>query len=427
MKTDDIHDSPPVEEWNKTYSHPSGKTGGHCIQLTPDGGYVVVGYAGGGAWYSFYLLKVDNQGNEQWNRTFGSGYIEANWVEVTSDNGYIITGRTCQWTGEEYDEDVWLIKTDVNGNEEWNKTFGGTYSQWGNCVKQIMDDGYIVAGRNLYNTSLLLIKTDALGNELWTKYYGNQSSGNSLALTTDGKYIITGSGNYGLLLMKVYQNGTIEWEKNFFNNNWEGPRGYSVQQTSDKGYIIGGSTASTYMSDLLLIKTDEEGNEQWNRTFGGEGTDWGYSVIQTLDGDYVFGGVVYNSGKFWLIRIHPDGSTIWEGLYLSLYFPSHVCVQQTLDYGFIATGTRDVNGSGRCFILKLHEFELKNTFIFGRYTNLTEEVGYITIEAINLRLIFSDPFQWIHYIDAEKIIFVKDSAKVVILPRFILGFIKEAI
>ncbi len=352
MKTDNIRDSPPDEEWNKTYSHPAGSTSGSCIQLTPDGGYIVTGYAGAEAWYSFYLLKVDNQGNEQWNQTFGSGYIEANWVEVTSDNGFIITGRTCQWTGEEYDEDVWLIKTDVNGNEEWNRTFGGSDSQWGNCVKQTGDNGYILTGVwwDGDTCSLFLIKTDSLGNELWIRTYGNLSQGKSLALTTDGGYIVTGGSNFSLLLMKIYENGTIEWEKKFFKNTFEGPRGNSLQQTSDGGYIIGGSTASTGISDLLLMKTDENGNEQWNRTFGDQGTDWGCTVIQTMDDDFVFGGIVLSSGKFWLIRTHPDGIIVWDAFYL----PSCVCVQQTPDYGFIATGSMNVGGSSRCVIIKLN-------------------------------------------------------------------------
>jgi hypothetical protein len=355
MKEGNARDSPPDEEWNRTYSYPSGCTGGNCIQQTPDGGYVVTGYAGGGNHYSFYLLKVDQLGNEQWNRTFGSGYIEANWVEVTSDNGYIITGRLCQWTGEEYETDVWLIKTDVNGNEEWNKTFGGIGEQWGNCVKQTMDGGYILTGAHLVDDTdrLLLVKTDALGSELWTKTYGNQSLGYSLVLTTDGGYMITGDNDSALLLMKTYENGTVEWEKKFFYNFFFFSRGTCIQKTFDGGYIIGGDADVSWPSDLLLLKTDENGIEEWNRTFPYSGTDWGTTVIQTINGDYVLGGTQETS-RFWLIRTNPQGSVVWEKVYLPSFYARCNCVQQTPDDGFIVTGVINPFSADRCVILKLN-------------------------------------------------------------------------
>lgn len=355
MKTYDIRDSPPDEEWNRTYSHPSGCTGGNCIQLTPDGGYIVTGYAGGGNHYSFYLLKVDQLGNEQWNRTFGGGYIEANWVEVTSDNGYIITGRLCQWTGEEYETDVWLIKTDVNGNEEWNRTFGGTGEQWGNCVKQTRDGGYILTGAHLVDDTdrLLLVKTDALGSELWTKTYGNQSRGYSLVLTTDGGYTITGDNDSAVLLMKTYEDGTVEWEKKFFYNFFFFSRGTCIQKTFDGGYIIGGDAWVSGPSDLLLLKTDENGIEEWNRTFSHSDTDWGKTVIQTVNGDYVLGGAQETS-RFWLIRTNPQGSVVWEKVYLPSFYARCNCVQQTPDDGFIATGVINPFSADRCVILKLN-------------------------------------------------------------------------
>ncbi len=354
MKTYDIRDSPPDEEWNRTYSSPSGCTGGNCIQLTPDGGYVVTGYAGGGNQYSFYLLKVDQLGNEQWNRTFGSGYIEAKWVEVTSDNGYIITGRLCQWTGEEYETDVWLIKTDANGNEEWNKTFGGTGEQWGNCVKQTMDGGYILTGAHLGDDTdrLLLVKIDALGSELWTKTYGNLSRGYFLVLTTDGGYVITGDNDSALFLMKTYEDGTVEWEKKFFDTLFFS-RGTCVQKTFDGGYIIGGDAAASGPEDLFLLKTDENGIEEWNRTFSHSGTDWGKTVIQTVNGDYVLGGT-QETNRFWLIRTNPQGSVVWEKVYLPSFYARCNCVEQTADGGFVTTGVIDPFSADRCVILKLN-------------------------------------------------------------------------
>jgi hypothetical protein len=350
----DAHDSPPDEEWNRTYYIPSKfYSCGNCVQVTPDGGYIVTGSAGYGYSYSVYLLKVDSQGNELWNRTFGCDlYDEGRWVEVTSDNGYIITGNIGDYPANIID--VWLIKTDANGNEEWNRTFGLGQAS-GFCVKQTKDGGYILTGGDA--GSLLLIKTNAFGNELWNKtYYGNSSEGHSLALTTDGGYIVTGKISYhNTILMKTDKNGTVEWEKEF-----NSCLGREVQQTSDGGYIVGGQTYNNSMQvDLLLMKTDEDGTEQWNRTFGGSEDDWGYTVIETVDGDYILGGTQLGlqghvTDKFWLIRTHPDGSVVWDHLYLPSLSARCYCVQQTPDNGFIAIGVIDSQPNPKCVILKLN-------------------------------------------------------------------------
>lgn len=515
MKKGNVRDSPPDEEWNRTYSaHPPGDYScGYCIKVTPDGGYIVTGYSGSDGSYSVYLLKVDNQGNELWNRTFGSGYIQGNWVEITSDNGYIITGRI----GYEnpYSNYVWLIKTDANGNEEWNRTFGGLGNWTGYCVKQTMDGGYILTGMywDYDSHSLLLIKTDALGNVQWYKTYGNHSGGYSLAHTTDGRYIVTGVISYNLGLMKIDENGTVEWEREFSHKN-----GRAVQQTSDGGYIVGGQTSNDSGNGLLLMKTDENGVEQWNRTFYGSGS--GFTVIQTVDGDYILGGT-----PFRLTRTHPDGNVVWDHFYLpSSQNAQCYCVQQTPDNGFIATGVIDLQTNPKCVILKLnasnnhppssstiegphwgvinesyqfcinatdpdgdalyctwewgdgnitdwlgpyssnvtvcashawsqkgtyeirvklkdkfgHEsnwsdpyvfnvYELKNAFLFGRYTNMTTEGDYRTVEAVNLRMILLRPVQYFHYIAGEKITFLQNNSKVFITPRFIIGMVDAVI
>jgi hypothetical protein len=261
-----------------------------------------------------------------------------------------------------YDKKVWLIKIDTSGNEEWNKTFSfgqGLGQAGGSCVKQTKDGGYIITGSNAGR--LLLLKTDMFGNELWNKtYYGNYTGGSSLALTADGGYIITGQNYYRLLLMKTDKSGTVEWEREFFTNAWPGNSGSRVQQTTDGGYIVGGVTFTDGASnnDLLLMKTDENGVEQWNRTFGGSEGDWGGTVVQTVDGDYVLGGTQIGlehvwPDRFWIIRTHPDGSVVWDNFYLPSLSARCFCLQQTRDNGFIAAGALDMNFAPKCVILKI--------------------------------------------------------------------------
>jgi hypothetical protein len=135
------------EQWDKTFGG-SDCDGAYCVEQTSDGGYIVAGYtrsygAGGDdAW----LIKTDFKGNEQWNKTFGdSAWDGAYCVKQTSDGGYIVTG----WKGYYVDDprtNVWLIKTDSEGNREWDKTFGGSGYDEGYSVKQTPDGGYIIAG-----------------------------------------------------------------------------------------------------------------------------------------------------------------------------------------------------------------------------------------------------------------------------------------
>jgi hypothetical protein len=230
------------------------------VQQTSDGGYIVAGYAG-----DIFLIKTDANGNVQWTKTYGgTGWDEASSVQQTSDGGYIVAG----YAGG----DIFLIKTDASGNIQWAKTYGGTYSEWASSVQQTSDGGYIVAGRT-YSfgaglDDIFLIKTDANGNIQWAKTYGgtNYDYAYSVQHTSDGGYIVAGStesfgaGGWDIFLIKTDANGNIIWAKTYGGTDWDFAS--SVQQTSDGGYIVAGYTLSfgAGLHDIFLIKTDANGN-----------------------------------------------------------------------------------------------------------------------------------------------------------------------
>lgn len=303
----------PVEEWNITFGGLGGDLG-NAVQETTDGGYVIIGvtYSYGAGDGDVWLIKTNSDGNEEWNKTFGGPeYDSGKSVRETSDGGYIIVGRTESYGAG--DSDLWLIKTDFEGNEEWNEMFGGPGIEGGWSVQETKDGDYIIAGETASygagGLDLWLIKTDSSGNKQWNKTFGGPDGdwGRSVQETRDGGYIIAGdtesygAGSLDIWLIKTDSDGNMEWDTNFGGSSTDWCR--SVLETKDCGYIIIGGTVSYGAggSDVWLIKTDSKGNEEWNRTFGEPeqdigplgselGNERGESVGETRDGGYIIVG-----------------------------------------------------------------------------------------------------------------------------------------
>jgi hypothetical protein len=302
--------------WTKTYGGNTGEEG-YSVQQTNDGGYIIVGYTDsfGSGEDDVWLIKTDENGDSLWAKTFGGSGDEGGFsVEQTDDGGYIIAGYTTSFGAGE--EDVWLIKTDANGDTLWTQTFGGSWYDCAHSVQQTTDGGYIIAGYTV--SDVWLIKTDASGDTLWTKTFGGGEgcAGNSVQQTTDGGYIIAGeigiipkSGAPAVWLIKTDTSGDTLWNKILFIIS----SAHSVQQTTDGGYIITGYKGAID-SDVWLIKTDENGDTLWTKTFGGILWDDGYSVQQTTDGGFILTGRTQSFGAgeedVLLIKTAPDPSYI---------------------------------------------------------------------------------------------------------------------
>ena len=235
-------------------------------------------------------IILQGQPDTFWTRTFGGSNSDyGRSVQQVSDDGYILTGSTASFGNDSYD--VWFIKTDAQGDEEWSQILGGSDDDYGSSIQQTADGGYIITG--------------------WTNSFGN--------------------GGSDVWLIKSDSQGNEEWDQTLGGSDTD--IGYSVQQTTDGGYIITGWTNSFGNGnyDVWLIKTDSQGNEKWNQTWGGSDFDKGSAIQQTADGGYIITGWTNSFGNgnddAWLIKVENplveiDESFIPNVFALHQYYPN---------------------------------------------------------------------------------------------------------
>jgi hypothetical protein len=337
----------------------------YSVQQTSDGGYILASFT-----YSFgdiFLIKTDMNGNKIWAKIYGGASDDTAFsVQQTSDGGYMLAGVTRSFGAGGYD--ALLIKTDANGNVQWAKTYGGTSGDYAYSVQQTSDGGYIVVGyTNSFGAGgydIFLIKTDASGNVQWAKTYGGTGDDRAYSVqqTSDGGYIVAGrTYSFGaggdIFLIKTDASGNVQWAKTYGGIYWD--YAYSVQQTSDGGYIVAGTTwsfgAGSY--DIFLIKTDASGNVQWAKTYGGGDYDDASSVQQTSDGGYIVAGYTQSFGAgdydIFLIKTDANGNISWAKTYGGTDYDWAYSVQQTSDGGYIVAGyTASFGAFGDIFLIK---------------------------------------------------------------------------
>jgi len=250
----------------------------YSSQPAAEGGYILCGFSnsnngnisGNHGGDDLWLQKLDEAGNLTWQKCLGGIGMDYGWaVEQLSDGNYIIAGYTNSndgdVTGNHGYYDAWIVKVDTSGNIIWQKCFGGTGLDEALSVQQTTDEGFIVCGLSASTDGNLtgnqggydywVIKLDGNGNLLWQKNFGGSGDdyGHKAVQTSDGGYIVTGmsgsndgdvSGNHGnndLWTVKLDSGGNIEWKKCLGGSEEEGAT--AIEQTTDGGFIIAGSSA----------------------------------------------------------------------------------------------------------------------------------------------------------------------------------------
>ena len=308
--------------WSQTYGGEYDDVAYELVE-TLDGGYALVGYITYSIYPRFFerqpdllLVKTDESGNLEWNKTYGgAGGDIARSLIITSDGGYALVGYTSSFGGT---VDFWLVKTDESGNVEWNQTYGGVQDDRAYSLVETSDGGYALIGITESFGSgsydFWLVKTDENGNAEWNKTYGGAGDdiAHSLVVTSDGGYALAGFthsfglGFYNFWLVKTDENGNIMWNQTYGERGYN--QAYSLIETSDGGFAVAGYTNSYDPDDddFLLVKTDSFGNVEWNQTYGGTEYEVAFSLIATPDGGYTMAGYTrsYGAGQedFWLVK-----------------------------------------------------------------------------------------------------------------------------
>ncbi|MEY8761176.1 T9SS type A sorting domain-containing protein [Chryseobacterium tongliaoense] len=295
------------------------------IHQTSDGGYIIAGSSGSlngdvtGNHGSLdqWVVKLNSGGAIQWQKSLGGSSVERAYsVRQTTDGGYIVAGSTesnnGDVTGNHGSSDYWIVKLDATGNLTWQKTLGGTGIDIAKSVRQTSDGGYIVCGRslsvngditgNLGNSDYWIVKLSSTGNLQWQKSLGGEGpdEANSIEQTTDGGYIVAGTSwspntGYGFgdyWVVKLDPSGNTQWQKPFGGSGSD--NACSVKQTTDGGYIVLGTssstdgdiTASNGNDDYWIVKMDALGNLQWQKSYGDDLYDRAFNLNTTSDGGY---------------------------------------------------------------------------------------------------------------------------------------------
>jgi hypothetical protein len=312
------------------------------------------------AWGTFLTAAASAQGPDTlWTRTYGGAGSDYGYsIEQTSpDGGYIIAGSTFSFGEGSYD--IYYLKTDANGEVDWERTYGGTGTDHGSSIQQTLDGGYVIAGYT--NSSgagdydVLLAKTDASGVVDWAYTYGGAADdrGWSVQQTLpDSGYIIAGytetvgSGGGDAFVIKTDADGGLLWANPFGGTSWEEARCAS-QTFPDSGYIVIGTTSSSGAGadDVYLIKLDADGDSLWARTYGGAASENGYEVRQTFpDGGYIIVGNTYSFGAgnsdIYLVKTDQNGDTLWTRAFGGASVEYGYSVQQTSpEAGYIIAGS----------------------------------------------------------------------------------------
>jgi hypothetical protein len=354
----------PDTLWTRTYGGAEDDYGQSVVEID-DGGYMMVGsttsYGAGQS--DVYLLRIDPVGDILWAQTYGGGDNDYGYdIFLTPDGGSVLAGETSSFGAGK--SDIYLIKTDVDGDTLWTRTYGGADWDKGYSVDGTMDGGFVVVGYTNSSgaglSDIYLVRTDSIGDTLWTKTYGGENfdCGYSVVQASDSGYVLTGyTGSYGsgwssVYIIKTDSKGDTLWTKVYGGTDED--LGHCITEGSGGTYIMAGTSWSYGPggADVWVITLDSTGQFRWARTYGGVDLEYGLSVDKTFDGGFLIVGRTSSFGAgdddIYMIRTRTgsSGDTLWSRTYGGAEMDQGNSVVRTSEGGYIIAGNTYSFGAG---------------------------------------------------------------------------------
>lgn len=327
----------------------------------------------------------------EWQRSLGgTDYDQGHSILQTNDGGFIIAGISYSNDGDvsghhgvvgnNSKADYWIVKLNESGNIIWQKSLGGTKTDYAESIQQTADGGFIVGGWSLSNNDDVsgnhnyadywIVRLDTAGNIVWQKSLGGSlyDEAYSAKETSDGGFIVAGysysvngdvSGSHGSgdgWIVKLDSSGNLQWQKSLGGSAFDGV--LSILETSDEGFMVAGFSASSDgdvtgnhgLEDCWIVKLDSSGNINWQKSLGGSENDEARS-IQTADGGFIVGGYSNSNdgdvsghhgstfySDYWVVKLDSTGNILWQKSLGGSNNDQARSVQPTADGGYIVAG-----------------------------------------------------------------------------------------
>ena len=273
------------------------------------------------------FFSCESSKNESWIKAHGDSlFNEGNAVVEMDDKGFLIAGTTEKANG---DYDMFIMKTDSLGESEWSQLYGGDFPDIAYSICKAVDSGFVFVGATKSfgkgSSDILIYKIDNLGNLIWSRVYGEEQKDIGLVVrrTKDKGYIIAGCteslgiGNSDIILIKTDSDGEYLWGRTYGEEEEEIP--WDIQVTSDSGFILVGATSSYGISnsDIFVMKINCTGDISWVKYFGEDKDDCGTYVQETDDGNYIIAGwkMREDDNDIYVIKLKPNGDSLWAKVY----------------------------------------------------------------------------------------------------------------
>ncbi len=341
--------------FQKTYGGYTWELGQSVCQLN-DGGYITSGRTSsyGHGEEDAYMIRVNADGDTLWTEELGGPLNDYGYtVRIAPDGGYLVSGHTESFGHG--DCDGWMFKLDSTGKLMWMNTYGTALSEVTSSFNFTNDNGYILIGYHGTESDstgwVYMVKTDINGDTLWTKHYGTavSSMGYYVCQTADSGYVFTGYSagyaynNMDMILGRTDKNGNLRWLKTYGGDSND--EAYSMVITPDGGFIIAGYTHSFGAGDDdgYVIRTDAEGNTVWAKTYGGTKQDRFNHIEPTIDGGYILSGQTKSYGAggadVYVVKIDSAGNQQWMQTYGDQYDQVNGSIKQCADSGYVIIGS----------------------------------------------------------------------------------------